>query len=87
VRDEEEQVTYMRELLDIFAEEQVDGAFWFTFVMTTYPFHDTTLYNLDTASYSLVQSYSDQRGVTYPDMPWEPKKSFYALAEYYGKLR
>jgi len=24
-------------------------------------------------------------GVTYPDMPWEPKESFRALAEYYGR--
>ncbi|WP_208607650.1 hypothetical protein [Paenibacillus pectinilyticus] len=85
IRDEEEQVTYMRELFDIFAEEKVDGAFWFTFVMATYPHDDNPLYNLDTASYSVVQSYSNQNGKTYPDMPWEPKKSFYALAEYYGK--
>lgn len=24
-------------------------------------------------------------GTTYPDMPWEPKESFRAVANYYGK--
>ena len=27
----------------------------------------------------------DERGVTYPDMPWEPKESFRAVAEYYAR--
>ena len=31
VRDESEQVTYLRELLEIFEQEGVDSAFWFTF--------------------------------------------------------
>jgi len=26
-----------------------------------------------------------RHGTTYPDMPWEPKESFRAVAEYYGK--
>jgi hypothetical protein len=26
-----------------------------------------------------------EHGVTYPDMPWEPKESFRAVAEYYAK--
>ena len=37
-------------------------------------------------SHSLVKSYEGgQHGATYPDMTWEPKKSFYAVAEYYAK--
>ncbi len=36
------------------------------------------------ASYSLVKSYADgKHGTTYPDMTWEPKESFAAVAEYY----
>jgi hypothetical protein len=27
----------------------------------------------------------DRHGVTYPDMPWEPKESFRAVAEYYSR--
>jgi hypothetical protein len=26
-----------------------------------------------------------EHGVTYPDLPWEPKESFRAVAEYYLK--
>jgi hypothetical protein len=34
------------------------------------------------ASYSLVKSYADRTGATYPDLPWEPKASFAAVAGY-----
>ena len=27
-----------------------------------------------------------EHGVTYPDMPWEPKESFRAVAEYYARV-
>jgi hypothetical protein len=84
IRDEDVQAHYLRELLDIFAGVKVNGAFLFTFVMPSYPFNDNALYDLDTASYSVVKSYNDQKGATYKDMPWEPKKSFTALAEYYA---
>jgi hypothetical protein len=26
-----------------------------------------------------------KHGTTYPDMPWEPKESFRAVADYYSK--
>jgi hypothetical protein len=84
IRDESVQVNYLGELLDIFAEEKVNGAFLFTFVMPSYPFNKDPLYDLDMASYSVVKSYIDQNGTTYQDMPWEPKKSFTALADYYA---
>jgi hypothetical protein len=86
VRDEDVQVRYLTELLDIFVEEKVEGAFWFTFEMPSYPFNETALYDLDMASYSVVKSYQDQSGTTYRDMPWEPKKSFAALANYYSNV-
>ncbi|MGG1517747.1 hypothetical protein ABE504_20190 [Paenibacillus oryzisoli] len=85
VRDEEEQVTYMTELLDIFNEEKVAGAFWFTFVMPLYPYAEESAYNLDTASYSVVASLPEGTGRAYPGLPWEPKQAFHALAAYYGK--
>jgi hypothetical protein len=86
IRDESEQVNYLEELLDIFKDEKVNGAFWFTFVMPLYPFNENPLYDLDMASYSVVKTYSDQNGTTYNDMPWEPKKSFSAVAKYYATL-
>ncbi|MBP1964427.1 abortive infection protein [Paenibacillus aceris] len=83
MRDEHVQVAYMTELLSIFKEECVNGAFWFTFVMPFYPYSDDPPYNLDTASYSIVKTYPDQQGTTYADMNWEPKEAFQALAQIY----
>lgn len=85
LRDERLQANYLIELLDIFRAEKVEGAFVFTFVSPTYPYNDNPLYDLDMASFSVVKTYEDQKGVTYNDMPWEPKESFAALEEYYAK--
>ncbi len=83
VRDEPGQARYLLELLDLFREEQVEGAFVFTFVMPSYPYSDDPTYDLDMASYSLVKTYVDQTGQTYAGLPWEPKESFRQLAHYY----
>lgn len=84
VRDESVQANYLIELLDIFKAEKVEGAFVFTFVSATYPYNENPRFDLDMASYSLVKTYENQTGSTYTDMPWEPKKSFTTLAEYYA---
>lgn len=91
-RDEHEQTRYMEELLTIFEEEQVNGAFWFTFVMPFYPGSDRPQFDLDMASYSVVKTFgegdtdgSSQRETAYPGMPWEPKASFRRMAELYGE--
>jgi len=34
---------------------------------------------------SLVKYYEEGHGTTYPDMPWEPKESFRAVADFYAK--
>lgn len=83
VRDEGEQVRYLTELLDIFSEEQVEGAFWFTFVMPFYPSSEIPGQDLDIASYGVVRALPDQTGTAYPDMPWEPKQVFHAMARLY----
>jgi hypothetical protein len=84
VRDEALQASEVTESLTALDQAGINGAFVFTFVFPTNPYHDEPLYDLDMASYSLVKSYSDgMRGATYPDMPWEPKKSFQAVADYY----
>jgi hypothetical protein len=83
VRDEAGQATYLTDLLDIFQAEGVNRAFAFTFVSPSYTTSDDPLYDLDMASYSLVKTYPDKKGQTYPDMPWEPKESFKRVAHYY----
>ncbi len=53
-------------------------------VTRAYIIHDDNpLKDLDMASYSLVRSYTDKQGSTYPELPWEPKESFKAVAGYY----
>lgn len=84
IRDEQVQVDYLVEVLRSLDEEKVDGAFWFTFASYGYPFHPGPLYDLDCASYGVVKVLDGRTGETYPDLPWEPKSSFFALAEYYA---
>jgi hypothetical protein len=76
-RDEGEQATYLRDLLLVFEQEKVDSAFWFTFAGYKYPHQADPRHDLDLASYGVVK--------LGPDMTWEPKASFHALAAEYGK--
>lgn len=90
-----DQATQAREIVEdlrIFDEVGVDGAFVFTFVqppaIVSDPVEKELLkrigFDLDAVSYSLVKSYTERMGTTYPDMPWEPKESFRRVAEYYA---
>jgi hypothetical protein len=84
VRDEDEQATYLRELLDIYEAEGVDAAFVCTFVCYGRPHRADPRLDLDMASWGVVKELEGRTGVTYPDMPWEPKAAFRMLAEYYA---
>jgi hypothetical protein len=83
IRDEAEQATYLRELLDIFTAEGVDTAFVNTFVSYYLPHRRDPRLDLDMGSYGVVKVLEDRPGHSYPDMPWEPKAAFTALADYY----
>jgi hypothetical protein len=84
-RDEAGQATYLRELLEAFEAEGVDSAFVFIFALYDHPHrpHGDPRDDLDLASYGIVKVLDNSHGDTYPDMPWEPKAAFTALAEYY----
>ncbi|MGK8524168.1 hypothetical protein ACRS6B_22630 [Nocardia asteroides] len=85
-RDEAGQARYVRELLEIFDAEGVDSAFVFVFALYDHvhrPDGDPRD-DLDLASYGVVKVLEDRRGETYPDLPWEPKAAFTAVADYYG---
>ncbi|MEV5711060.1 hypothetical protein [Actinoallomurus sp. NPDC052274] len=85
VRDEAEQATYMRELLEIFEREGVDSAFWFTFAGYSLPHRaGDPIHDLDLASYGVVKVLETGHGTTYPDQTWEPKESFHTLAAAYA---
>jgi hypothetical protein len=89
VRDEDEQAAYVRELLDVFAEEGIDAAFVYTFARYDLPHRDAPHVDLDMASAGVVKVLdrprSDPSGCRYPDMPWEPKAAFDALADWFGQ--
>lgn len=86
VRDEALQAHEVVETLSLLDAAGVDGAFALTFVSPIYPYSDDPRYDLDMVSLSLVKSLAGgTRGTTYPDMPWEPKESFWALANYYAQ--
>lgn len=86
IRDEVLQAREIVDQLTVLDNMNVEGVFIMTFVTPNNPYNDDPKYDLDMASYSLVKSYENGRhGTTYPDMTWEPKESFYAVADYYGK--
>jgi hypothetical protein len=84
VRDEAVQARELVDLIRIFDDVNVDGAFVYTFAMPTFTYSENSKYDLDMAGYGLVKSYANTMGTTYPGLPWDPKESFYAVAEYYA---
>jgi len=83
IRDEGEQATCLRELLGIFDAEGVDTAFVNTFARYDLPHRGDPHRDLDMASYGVVKVLEDGLGRAYPDMAWEPKAAFAALADHY----
>lgn len=92
VYDQSVQARELTDQLNVIESAGAEGAFVFEFVQPG-PFDDAQAkellgaldYDPDIAAYTLVKSLVDRRGTTYPDMPWEPKESFYAVAEYYRR--
>jgi hypothetical protein len=85
-RDEKWQADKIVETLGILDHAGVEGAFVFQFVSQITPYSENPKHDLDMASSSLVAYYEGGRrhGKTYPDMAWEPKQSFSAVANYYA---
>ena len=79
VRDEDEQAAYLREVLEIFEAEGVDGAFVYMFALNSHPHRpDEPSRDLDMASPGIVK--------VYDDLHWEPKAAFGAVAEVYARI-
>ncbi|MEO3805378.1 hypothetical protein [Nonomuraea sp. B1E8] len=85
VRDETGQATYLRELLEIYDAAGVDAAFVFLFALDNFPHRPggDPRDDLDLASPGIVKILEGRPGDAYPDMAWEPKAAFTALADYY----
>ena len=86
-RDEAGQAKYLGELLDIFDSEGVDSAFVYLFALANLPHRPDgdPRDDLDLASLGIVKVFEDRNGVTYPDLPWEPKAAFATVADRYGR--
>ena len=86
VRDEKWQANMLVETLQTLGNAGVDGVFVMGFLEQTKPYNDDPRHDLDMAGFGLVKYFEGgRRGSTYPDMPWEPKESFRAVADYYSR--
>ena len=84
VRDEGLQARELTDQLGVLRQAGVTGTFVMTFVSPTAPYNEQARLDLDMNSYSLVKSYEGGRhGTTYPEMSWEPKEAFEAVAKVY----
>jgi len=84
-RDEALQARELTETLAILDAAGVDGAFVSTFIFAIRPFDEDPRYDLDACSAGLVRPLAGGRlGMTFPDMQWEPKEAFRAVADYYA---
>jgi hypothetical protein len=81
VRDEAEQVRYLREMHQIFSEAGADLAFWYTFASYEFVHRAQPRQDLDLASYGVVRMLDTGPGTGYQELGWEPKLAFTALAE------
>ncbi|MBO0830333.1 MAG: abortive infection protein [Actinobacteria bacterium] len=84
VRDEAMQARELTETLTALDAAGVEGAFVAEFVTAAAMFSDKPRYDLDMNAFALVKTYRHGKGTTYPDMNWEPKQSFHAIADYYA---
>ncbi|MET8542339.1 hypothetical protein ABZW03_17020 [Kitasatospora sp. NPDC004799] len=86
-RDEAGQAAYLSELLEVFETEGVDSAFVFLFALPGYPHRPggDPRDDLDRAGLGIVKLLEGRRGQTYPDMEWEPKAAFTAVAQRYRR--
>jgi hypothetical protein len=84
VRDEEHQARELTKTLGILDAEGVDGAFVWTFADPWLTHTADLRHDLDMTATSLVKTYARGHGTTYPDLPWEPKQAFGAVAAFYA---
>ena len=84
-RDEDVQARELDETLAALEQSGVAGALLSTFVTPEARTDDDPRYDLDMDSLSLVASLPTRHhGTAYPDMSWEPKKSFAVVARHFG---
>ena len=85
VRDERVQADYIKSLVELYREEQIDGAFVYAFSEPRNLHTDNSLTDLDMASYGVVKITLKETAEN-PEV-WKTKQAFGSLAKLYrGKL-
>ena len=84
VRDEGHQARELTKTLGILDAEGAAGAFVWTFADPWLTHSKNPRYDLDMTATSLVKTCARGNGTTYPDMAWEPKQAFGAVASFYA---
>jgi hypothetical protein len=85
-RDEQAQARLLTGQLQLLDQAGVDRAFVMSFSFPLAPYSADPVHDLDATALSIVRVLPrGQHGTTYPDVGWEPKESFHAVARYYGQ--
>jgi len=80
-RSEQAQAAHLAEMIEIYQEEGVEGAFVYAFSEPSNPFSTSPRHDLDTASYGIVKTLPAVEGEAHR---WEPKEAFYEVARRFG---
>ena len=84
-RDEQPQARLLVNQLQLLDQAGVDGAFVMCFSFPLAPYSEEPRHDLDATALSIVRALAHgQRGTAYPEMAWEPKAAFQAIASYYA---
>jgi hypothetical protein len=85
-RDEAAQARLLIDQLEDLDRVGVDSTFVMSFSFPLAPYDEDPRHDLDASTLSIVRALSSgQHGTTFPDMPWEPKQAFHALAEFHRR--
>ncbi|MGA7845834.1 MAG: abortive infection protein [Thermoplasmata archaeon] len=84
IRDEGAPARRLTDVLGLLDGAGVEGVFIDSFVDPIAPFSDDPRYDLDMSALSLVKTYEHGHGSVYPDMTWDPKEAFHAVADFYA---
>jgi hypothetical protein len=83
-RDEQAQARLLVDQLRLLDQAGVDRAFVMSFSFPLAPYSEDPRHDLDATALSIVRALPPgQHGTTYPDVGWEPKQAFHAVARYY----
>jgi hypothetical protein len=85
-RDEQAQARLLIGQLQLLDQAGVDRAFVMSFSFPLAPYSEDPRHDLDATALSIVRTLPRaQHGTTYPDVGWESKEAFHAVARYYRR--